>query len=426
MTYPVDIVYVIPRPEIGGAERQLLLLIQGLDTGRFRPHVICLDGEGSLLRSYAAAAESLHVVGRRHTFDPAALARLVRIIRGINPAVAHTWLHIANVYGGWAAKLAGVPHVLASHRGLAKDPQHGLGTEIQKRALNLFVAQFAERLIANAGAVARRMWAQGFDPFRTHVVHNGLIDTTPTSAATRKRLAAELGLADDDVLIGAIARLDPKKDLATMLRAIARVAEACSNVRLLIVGGGYDTYREELEALAERLGIRSRVVFLGFRNDAQAVLSLCDISVLSSVTEGLPNAVLESMMLGKPVVSTRVGGVPELISDGVEGFLVAPRDPEQFADRILRLVGNPQLAEAMGRAGRARALRDFTVEAMVRSTQRIYDGLLEGLLPEPSGQQMTESGPCEQISVTAQGTPTCSSFEGRTDAHARLLRVHAV
>ncbi len=371
MNRPADIVYVLPRPEIGGAERQLLMLLERLDRRVLRPHLICLEGEGRLLPEFTRLCDSVDIIGRRTTIDLAALAQIVRILQELRPAIVHTWLHIANVYGGWGARLAGVPVVIASHRGLAKDPSHGYLAECVKRALNFAVAQFSDRLIANAEAVARRMWDQGFAPHRTVVVYNGLIDWQP-SAEDRENARTSLRLVGDEVLVGTIARIDPKKDLETMLRAVALVARNIPTVRLLVLGGGYPGYLKRLKKLAGSLAIDDRVQFLDFRDDAHAVMSLCKISLLSSVTEGLPNAVLESMMLRKPIVSTCVGGVPELITDGCEGFLVRPGDHQMFADRISQLIQDSRLAGKMGEAGRRKVTSEFAPETMAGRTQAVY------------------------------------------------------
>ena len=412
MTSRVDIAYVIPRPEIGGAERQLLMLLGGLDRSRFRPHVFCLDGEGSLYTQFAESCESIHVIGRKRTVDPSALARLVRLMRDIRPTIVHTWLHISNVYGGWAARLAGAPWVIASHRGLAKDPQHGLLTECQKRILNFFVSQFADKLVTNAQAVAQRMISQGFRAHDTTVIYNGL--RTPDLSETELESAhASLDLDGQEILLGTIARIDPKKNLETMLRAVALVTHTLPQVRLLVVGGGSQDYLCRLEALAGSLGIASNVHFLGFRQDPLAIMSLCDVSLLSSVTEGLPNAILESMMLGKPVVATEVGGVPELITDGIEGFLVRPGDHQAFAVKTLGLIRDPVLAQRMGNRGRAKVIDAFSPDAMLRSTQATYLDLIAGTERGPAGSIAPSDGTGGEAEARIRTCSSTTDTEGR-------------
>jgi glycosyltransferase involved in cell wall biosynthesis len=376
MNTPADILYVIPRPEIGGAERQLLMLMQGLDRDRFRPHIICLDGEGALRDDYVDASASYHVLNRRHTVDLNALNALVDLTRRIRPAIAHTWLYIANLYGGWAARLSGVPSVIVSQRGLGIDPQHSWLKKVQMPVFNFFISQFADRLLVNASAVAEPMFQVGFSPDRTEVIYNGLQEDVNVTESEQSALRLELEIQHDDILLTAIARTDPKKDLATMIRAVALVANHHPNVRLIIAGGGFPEYQRSLERLASDLGILERVNFLGFRNDPQSLLSISHISLLSSLTEGLPNAILESMRQSRPVVATSVGGVPELITDGEHGYLVPRGDSEAFADRITRLIENPDLARQMGQAGSRKATEQFSAQAMVDTTQAVYSQLL--------------------------------------------------
>ena len=373
---PIDILYIIPRPEIGGAERQLLMLMQGLDRDLYRPHVVCLDGGGSLLDDYRGAAETCVVLNRRG-MDMGTLRDLIAHIKRINPAIVHTWLYIANLYGGVAARLARVPYVIASQRGLGIDPQHGWLKTRQIKCFNRLIARLSDRLIANARAVADPMYRVGFCPERTRIIYNGLDLDIRIAPEQQDPLRTELRIRPDDILLCAIARIDPKKDLATMLRAFALVAAKHPTARLLIVGGGFPHYQRELDALADELHIRQAVDFLGFRTDPQAILSLCRISLLSSLTEGLPNAILESMALGKPVVATSVGGVPELIDHGVQGLLSPVGDHRQFARHICDLIDQPDRACAMGLAGQKKTRQHFSRQAMVQNTEAVYAELLD-------------------------------------------------
>lgn len=373
---PIDILYIIPRPEIGGAERQLLMLMQGLDRDRYRPHVICLDGGGSLLDDYRRASETCVVLNRRG-MDMGTLRTLIAHIKRINPAIVHTWLYIANLYGGVAARLARVPYVIASQRGLGIDPQHGWFKIRQITCFNRLIARLSDRLIANARAVADLMYRVGFCPERTRIICNGLDLDIRISDLQKHTLRQELDIRDDQIILCAIARIDPKKDLATMLRAFALVTNNHPNARLFIAGGGFPHYQSELETLADELRIRQSVDFLGFRDDPQAILSLCDISLLSSLTEGLPNAILESMALGKPVVATSVGGVPELIDHGIQGLLSPVGDHRQFARHICDIIEHPDRACAMGLAGKEKARQSFSRRAMVQKTEDVYAELLD-------------------------------------------------
>ena len=389
MNTPQDILYIIPRPEIGGAERQLLMLMQGLDRTRFRPHVICLDGTGSLIDEYRKAAETCIVLNRQKAFDRGTLRALVGYIRTIRPVCVHTWLYIANLYGSIAARIAKIPHVIVSQRGLGIDPQHSKFKVWQMKAFNYLISKLSDLLLVNAQAVATPMYRVGFKPQTTQVIYNGLNLDLTISDQEKEELKQALNIQPNDFLLGTVARIDPKKDLTTMLHAFAVVSKKYAQVRLLIIGGGFPHYQQELEALAQTLNIDHRVDFLGFRNDPQAVLSLCNISLLSSVTEGLPNAILESMALGKPVVATAVGGVTELIDHKKHGHIVMPGDYRAFAEAIIHLIDNPDLAVQQGLAGKEKAQRQFSRQAMIQNTENIYTQLL-GISPNntPSPQEL--------------------------------------
>ncbi len=395
MSNSTDILYVIPRPEIGGAERLLLTLLRGLDRSRFSPHLICLDGSGSLLSDFEEVTESVHILQRSRPVDPKTLGALVRLMREIRPALVHTYLYIANLYGGWGARLAGVPKLVVSQFGLGIDPQRGRLRSLRMRALNLFIGQFSDRLLVNAETVARHMWLAGYRPEDTRVVYNGVDVSKRASESRRDVVRRELNVRDDEILLGTLSRIDPKKDLGTMLRAVALAARTCPNIRLLILAGGFSEYLRELRDLAQKLGISEKVHFLDFHPDPLTILSTCHISLLSSVTEGLPNAILESMLLSKPVVSTNVGGIPEIIENGVDGWLVPPRNPDLLAKRIVDLIHNPGRAIQMGAAGRRKAMRHFTADAMIRNTQSVY----EELLFPPSSRSGTTPTPSDLVSL---------------------------
>jgi len=379
MSSPQNILYIIPRPEIGGAERQLLMLMQGLDRRRYCPHVVCLDGDGSLLGDYQEASESCLVLNRKKAFDLRVLQKLRAHIQNLQPAIVHTWLYIANLYGSIATRTSTRVPIIVSQRGLGIDPQHSAFKIWQMRVFNRLIAHLSDRLLVNAQAVTEPMYQVGFQPEKTQVIYNGLNLDIQITDQQKNDLRRELNIQLDETIFAAIARIDPKKDLETMLRAFAIVHRQNPKTRLIIAGGGYPEYQKKLDRLAEELHIQNHVSFLGFRNDPQVILSICDVSLLSSLTEGLPNAILESMALGKPVVATAVGGVPELITDGEHGYLTPKGDYEQFACSILNI--NPERAQEMGLAAKEKAHQQFSQQAMINITSQVYDHIL-GKEPE--------------------------------------------
>jgi glycosyltransferase involved in cell wall biosynthesis len=198
---------------------------------------------------------------------------------------------------------------------------------------------------------------------------------------------AELGLPVSAPLAMMISRVVRFKGLEDYVIAAARVSQTLPDVRFLIVGEGYVNrsggsvsenreYRRELEQLAVRLRIRDRVVFTGFRPDVPRLLNAAAVTVLPSLSEGLSNVVLESMAAGVPVIASRVGGIPEALTDGVTGLLVPPSDPTAVADAMCRVLGSPDLANRLGEAGRRHVTDHFSLDRMVADATGWYLRLL--------------------------------------------------
>ena len=178
-------------------------------------------------------------------------------------------------------------------------------------------------------------------------------------------------------MVGIVAALRPEKDHATLLRAARLRSTRCPSARFLVVGDG--PTRSQLEALCSELAITSNVHFAGARDDVARVLRSIDVFALSSVTvECFPIALLEAMACARPAVCTAVGGVPEMIDDGITGYLVPPKDPQQFAARLLSLLSDPQAARRMGRAGRHRVEAEFSLDRSVAAAQQAIEDVVAG------------------------------------------------
>jgi glycosyltransferase involved in cell wall biosynthesis len=203
-------------------------------------------------------------------------------------------------------------------------------------------------------------------------LHHGL-DQAAVAGWGGAGVRAELGIPPEAPVVGNVANFKAAKDHPTLLRAAARVREAIPEVRFLLIGQG--PLEPESRRLAADLGLDGTVVFTGFRTDAQRLLAGLDVFALSSTYEGLPIALIEAMALGRPAVATRVGGVPEVLADGVQGLLVPPRDPDALADGLLKLLGDPELRARMGAAGRERAAH-FDIRKAVRRMEQVYTELL--------------------------------------------------
>lgn len=358
----VKVACVIGQLSRGGAEGQLYELIRGMDRERFQPMVISLTEGGywaGPLRELGVDVVELKRTGSR---EFKRLFRLRSILKEFSPDVVHTMLGPANTYGRLAAltMLGRRPRTIAAERGLE------VSDTFANRAAARILAPMTSAFIANssyiAGVVARR---SGASRSRVHVIYNG-IDASRFDSDRPATKRPEGG----PIIVGTVARLSVEKDFTTLLEAILKVREGGLDARLRIVGDG--PMRSDIEANTRGLGLVDVVELRGMKNDIPAELAGMDIFALSSHTESLPNVLLEAMSARLPVVSTDVGGASEVVSDGTTGILVPPGRPDEYASAITRLIENPELRAAMGRAGRARVEDTFGMERMIRETEDLY------------------------------------------------------
>lgn len=358
---------------IGGTEKQFVLVGQRLDRRLFDVRVGCLHRVGAYVRPIEASGLSVQEFPVRSLRQPGTLWHLLSLVRALRHHridLVHAYGLYANIFAVPAARLARVPAVVASIRDMGD-----IWTPSQRRVQRL-VCRMADRVTVNARVVARHLAAEGYDPGRLTVIPNG-IDTAPFDGIQRDgRIRDELGIPRDVPLVGVVSRLNPDKGIDHFLRAAAMVTRHLGDVRFLVLGDGPS--RADLERLARELGLAGRVVFAGFRLDVPQALAELSVSVLPTLSEAMSNTLMESMAAGVPVVATRVGGNPEAIEEDVTGLLVPPAHPHRLALAILRILRDPELAAAFGRAGRRRVERHFSPELTVMRTETLYRDLIAG------------------------------------------------
>ena len=313
----------------------------------------------------------VHEVDVSRTFRIGGGLRLARLLRRERVDVLHTHTALAaNILSRVSGHLAGVAVVSHLHIENHFRPNRLV------RAVHTFLdnrsARLAARIVAVSESTRAALVAQGYPAELVEVVHNG-IDVALESARSGAGLRREIDV-DHEALFGEIGRLCDVKGQRELIEAVALVPEA----HVVLVGDDLEqhgVYRARLESLARERGVESRTHFLGYREDAGALLDQLDALVLPSWIEGLPVVVLEAMAHAKPVIATPVGGTAELVVDGVTGLLVPPRDPARLAEAIGQLASDPARARAMGAAGRERVERDFSEAAMVRRVLEVYDAV---------------------------------------------------
>ena len=357
---------------IGGTERQVLNLVQGLDTSRFGVEVACLKRFGALLPEMEATGVPITEYKTTSLYNHVAILNQMRFVHHLRKrkvGIVHAYGFHSNVFAIPPARIAGAAAVLASIR----DTGEHL-TPMQRRVEKLF-CRMANCVVTNADAVRNRLTREGYEAEKIVVIHNGIELTRYARKPTELGLHRELGVPSNTPLVAVFARLNELKGIEYFLQAVAGLIERFKNVRFLIVGDGAS--RVELERYASQLGLNQHVVFLGFRLDVPTLLSEISVSVLPTLSEGLSNSLLEAMAASVPVVATKVGGNSEVVQGGITGILVPPRDADALARAIGQFLEQPSLAAKFGLAGRERVRKQFALERMTQATERLYEGLME-------------------------------------------------
>ena len=376
---PVRLAVVLDLTFVGGAEILLLNLFRHLNPAVVAPRVICLREAGDLAGDFHDAGFPVEVLDRTGRWDTHTLPRLVRSLRshGTDAVLVVHHHRAALTLGRIAARLARVPaNVVAvhdmdtMHAGYRCLPRHVVRTLFLSHAMVLLAASQGEYLRREEG-VGKAPWSRT----REVVIPNGISLPPPSDAERRAAARIMLGLAPDAVVLGIVARLSPQKAHHVLMAAVARLAPSQPTLRLAVIGTGVRD--GELRALADRLGIADRVRFTGLRRDVPSLLPGLDVSCLSSVHEGAPISVIESMAAGVPVVATDCGALRDMVTDGEEGFIVPVGDIDALTNRLTRLIADPALRADLGRRARARAERSYRIEG----TARGFEELLTSLVP---------------------------------------------
>lgn len=360
------VLHVVPRLGLGGAEILAVHLACASHSNSYQVAMASLSDEveEALLRQLGERGIPVWTLGKRPGPDPRAARRLRAVLQRFDPDILHTHLYVLSYVFAASVGLRTRTVVHTIHNVAEKEATR-IGKLIQGIAFRSGVKPVAisDEVLASMDRV--------YGLKECPLIPNGIpVASYRPGPDARPAWRGREGFAPDDVLIACVALLRPQKNHALLIRAFSTVARRWPRARLVLVGDGPE--RGKLHDLAERLCPAGAVRFLGNRTDVPQVLAASDVFVLSSDWEGNPLSVMEAMASGLPVVCTAVGGVPELVADGVSGFLVPAGDQETLADRLERLIADPELRRSMGRRGACEADLRFDLPAMARAYAQLY------------------------------------------------------
>jgi glycosyltransferase involved in cell wall biosynthesis len=367
----IRVAYFIDHLRTGGAQKHLVELLRGLDHQRFSASVWTQKTGGELtdeIEHMGVRVRSLDV--QRSLTEGRTLVRLLQIAQALRREgvhIAHGYLYAGNILGSLAGLLGGVPVRIVSKRSL--DSYRSRAKLWACRLAN----KLADRVTVNAGAVGAFVeQEEGCRQDKMVLIPNG-VDCSRLQQSD-KGMRSALGISAGDLVVGTVGRLTWKKAPECLLAAAQMILQEEPQARLLVVGDG--PLRAQTEKRAEELGIHTRCLFTGSVSDAAPFIRACDVFVLSSVIEGMANALLEALACGKAAVVTDAGGNSEVVQHGKTGFVVPRNDPHRLAQATLHLLRHPDLAFQMGEAARQDIQERFGLTRMVQRVEALYDTLL--------------------------------------------------
>lgn len=354
----------------------LCQLLGRLSHERFASSIACMYGGGAMRERFEREGVLTFDLRAGRAIDPVGLWRLVRLMRRIRPHIVHTHLLRADLYGGLAARLAGVPVVLTSQ--YAVFPYSRVRARMSDPVLDRICRALASDALAVSEAVRQDLISRlGWDATRTHTIRTGLDFTAwrPDPRA-RQQLRAQWDIPDAAPVMMTVARLSREKGLDVLIEAAAIVQQRHPDVRFVLMGDGplAGTLAEQID----RRGLHETVRLAGFHADVPSVLSAADAFVLPSYMEGMPNAVLEAFAARLPVVASAVGGLAEVIEHERTGLLAPPGNARALAGALSRILDDRELAGRLAGAGAERARERFSLQQVADEYESLYRGLVSG------------------------------------------------
>lgn len=367
--YPIDVLHLIQGLEIGGLEIMVINLLEGIDRSRYRPSICCYDVFGSLADGLSDKGISLHLIKRKPGIDYLYPLRLGRFLTERRVDILHLHNPTAFFYGTLAGEIARIPVIIYTEH--ARDISVSTGVKMANR----FLSKRVTKIVA-VGESSKRYLVEreGIEEKRILTIYNGTDAKKFENIQNSQALRDELGLTRHQRVIGIVARLDPIKNHACLIRAMREVVTRLPGTRLLIIGDG--PLRDDLRSLTAALDLEQHIKFLGARNNIPELLSVLDVFVLCSFSEGLSLTLVEACAAAKPIVASNVGGNGEVVEHQCNGLLVPSDESEALADAIMDILTNDGKAKRMGRMARKKFEEKFTLDIMVKKYESLYESCL--------------------------------------------------
>jgi len=387
---PYKVLHIITRfLRAGGTERNTIYSIQALDKTKFSIDIAMgRESDFSYARNELSEVNEVMMIKELdNDFNPIrnlkALYTIFKLIRRNHYTVVHTHQCKAGILGSFAAKFAKTSIIIFGlHGDYLENPRFtGLWRKIYK-LIERVAVRYATMIISVGEEVKERYVNRyGLSSSRCEVVRSGMDLANFHKAATFSKekinqKKEELNIKQDELVIGKVSSLEPRKGYKFAIRAAQKIIRKNNkDIRFLFVGEG--NRRAELEGMAKGLGLDDRIIFTGFRSDIDELMGIFDIFIFTSLMEGVPQVLVQAAAAGRPIVSFEVEGAKEIIKEGINGFIVPPRDIDGLAEKVTYLLSNSEKAKEMGRHGKGIIGNNWDVAVMQERIRTIYDKLSE-------------------------------------------------
>jgi len=383
----IKVAHIITRIITGGAEENTLYTVEGLDKNKYDIDLIV--GEEFREDIYNNFRNNDFCIIRlkglkgklNFLYDPIVLIKLINLFKKNHYDIVHTHLTKIGILGKIASRISGVPIII---HGLHGSAFQAFNSKLLNWALIFFervTSKYTDAYISVSRILSEKYIKEGIGKRENHfTVYSGMnLDKFYYSREkiNRRKKLAELGINADCFIIGNVATLEPRKGHKFLIDAFKKVIEKHKNkpIKLIIISDGYE--KKNLVNYVDKLNLKEKVIFTGYREDIEELMAIMDVFVLTSLREGLPRVLVQAAAVGIPLIAFNVDGVPEIIKNNYNGFLVRPKDVEELADRIIRYINNSELISLHGQRGREFVKGKWSIKDMVNKIDSIYQELIK-------------------------------------------------
>jgi len=382
----IKVAHIIARMITGGADENTLFTIEGLNKEKYEIDLITGEefNKDILNKVKNHPFDIIQIKGLKWKLnflhDPIVLLKLIKLLKGKHYDIVHTHTTKAGILGRIAARIVGVPVIV---HGLHGSTFEAFNSGLLNWLLFLFerlTGRFTDAYVSVSGVLSEKYIERGIGKKENyHTVYSGMeleIFYGVRGKINCRKKRGELGIDAGDFVIGNVARLETRKGHQFLLDAFKNVVgeQKYSQVKLLIIGEG--NKRKYLENYVKELNLEDKVIFTGYREDVEELMALMDIFVLTSLREGLPRVLVQAAAVGMPSIAFNVDGVPEIIKDNYNGFLVKVKDVEQLENRIVKYMNNKELVLLHGQKGREFIENKWSIKGMIDRIDKIYQDLV--------------------------------------------------